>query len=285
MSVSSVSTWRFVGVGLGVVALLASVAPTALAQEAELAPIEKPWSNEAELSFISTSGNSGSTTLAVADRFVFNLAYAELRIRGDYFKTTARRDTFTNIGGGVVRESDTTTTSERSTIEAQFRQNLTGQVFWYLLGSWYRNQPAGIDARMLGSGGIGYRLIENSSTVIVGEVGIGVTREELTNGFDNSFADLRAFGSIRQRLSDAAELEIWAEALDSVENSDDLRISAHASLTSKLVGKLAMRVWWDIQYDKLPPVILINVNPDEPAALYALDTSDRTVGASLVLDF
>ena len=268
-------------------ALSMLLVPAASAQEEGAAePDEaKAWSNSAELGYINTSGNTGTTTLSFGDRFTYNFTYSEFRLRLEFFKATTRNDTLTNVGGGVQLTQETVTTAERYVAEARFRQNLTGEVFWYGLGSWYRNTPSGIDARYIANGGVGYRFVENTNTTFDGEIGIGLTREDQVTDFSESFLDARAYASLRQKLGEGSELLLWGDFMDNLQNTNDLRINARAEVTAQIIGKLALRAWWEMYFDNEPVSVLVDVDPDQPPALYTLRTTDRTLGISLVMSF
>lgn len=278
--------WRRAAIVLAVVGALLPAGQTAWAQEENGGPqTDKNWSNEAELGYINTSGNSATTSLSFGNRFTYNFTYAELTFKVDLFRATARQETLTNVGGGVRVDSETRTTGERYRAELKYRQNIVGELFWFGIGSWYRNRPAGLDTRWLSGAGFGTRLLNNDRTVLSVEFGGGLTREERLDGVEDTFVDLRAYAAWDQKLGASADISVWSEALLDIQHAENLRINSHAEVTSHLTGRLSMRLWWDVQFDNDPTAIVVATNPDEPPALHAFRTTDRTLGVSLVVDF
>lgn len=268
---------------MGVCALFSLLlASPALAQEEAEEPA-KPWTNEAELAFVNTSGNSAASTFAFGNRFAYNWTYSEFRFVVDFYRATARQRFLFNEGGGVRQELVTETTAERYELAAQYRQNFVGQVFWYLKGGWFRNQPAGIDSRYNGNGGVGYRFLEDDVTTLVGEFGIGATREQQVQGEAMTFADIRGAFEWKQKVTDTTNFELASEALWNLSNTDDLRINAIAAATVSVSSKIALRVSYDLRFDNDPAMVLVDTVPEEPPALFTLKTTDRTLAAALVV--
>lgn len=247
--------------------------------------VKRPWMNEGELMFVNTSGNSASTNFAIRDKFTYNFTYAELILGIDFIRATARNTDLYNEGGGVRQVLTTVTTTEQYEARAKYRQNFLDQVFWYALGSWYANDPAGISSRLSGGGGVGYRFVENDSTKLVGELGLALTNESQTGGFSDTYIDARAYGEWRQRLSGTADLSLDAEFIDNLQNTKQLRINTRLAVTATMTKILALRASWDMKFNNDPPSLLVDTNPDEVPAYFQLKTTDRVLGASLVFTF
>lgn len=256
--------------------------PVAAEGEAEL---EKNWSNEGDLAWVNTSGNASATTFAFSDTLTYNWTYSELILHGEYFKATAREEQRFNEGGEVRQVLETKTTAERLDFGGKYRQNILDQMFWYAMGNYYRNQPSGIDSRLFANGGVGYRFMETPKTLLVGELGLGVTRENRVGQDGETFVDARAYMQWKQTVTDTTDVEISAEFMDNLQNTSQLRINSNAAVTTRISSVFALRLTWDLRFNNDPPVLLIDTNPDEPAAPFQLKTSDRTFAASVVFTF
>jgi putative salt-induced outer membrane protein YdiY len=268
---------------LGLVVAAPAVAQEAVTEEATEEEIPKNWSNEGNFAWINTSGNGASSSFGFSNTFKYNWTYSELILFGDIFKATARTEERFNEGGGVRQVLTTTTTAERYDFRAKFRQNILENLFWYALGGYYRNRPAGIDSRWLSSAGVGYRFLETPTTTLVGEIGLGVTRENPVGADGDTFIDMRANGEWQQRVSDSTNFSLYSEFLLNLQNTKQLRINSGAALTTAINSKLALRLAWDMRFNNDPPTIFVDTNPNEPAAPFQLKTSDRTLAASFVL--
>lgn len=267
---------------------LLAAAPIAAQEEAaveEEATVEKNWSNEGSLSWVNTSGNAATTTFALADTFKYNWTYSEFVFSGEYFRATARNEERFNEGGGVRQVFTTETTAKYLDLNATFRQNILSQMYWYAMGSYFQNQPAGIDSRLFANGGVGTRFIEDGRTLLLGEIGVGVTRENPVEGAGDTFLDARAYVEFSHQVNDNTKIELSSEFMDNLQNTDQLRINAHAGVTAQMSALFALRVSWDLRFNNAPPFVLVDTNPEEDPVPFQLKTSDRTLGASLVFTF
>jgi putative salt-induced outer membrane protein YdiY len=267
------------------------VAPPIAAQEAteeaaaEEAEVEKNWSNEGSLAWVNTSGNAATTTFAITDTFKYNWTYSEFVFNGEYFRATARNEERFNEGGGVRQVFTTETTAKYLDLNGTFRQNILNQMYWYGMGSYFQNRPAGIDSRLFANGGVGNRFIENSTTLLLGEIGLGVTRENPVDTDGDTFLDARAYVEFGHQINDNTKIELSSEFMDNLQNVDQLRINAHAGVTAQMSSVFALRVSWDLRFNNAPPFVIVDTNPDEEPVPFQLKTSDRTLAASLVFTF
>lgn len=273
-----------------VAAVLLTGAPSAALAQEEVEPAEvvaptKPWSNEAQLALVDTAGNSSSRTFAVANRFTYNWTYSELILTAELFRQSSESRVLVNEAGGVREDVVERVDAERYEAGAKFRQNLLDELFWYGLASWYQNEPAGVDSRLNFNGGLGYRFLETADSLVAGELGAGMVREELAGGPSDSFVDGRAYLEVRHRFSESAAFQTEVEVLDNLQDTADLRLNAKASVTADLTDIFALRVGWDLKYDNRPAVLVVGSNPEAPPAPFVFDKTDRTLSASLVVSF
>lgn len=252
---------------------------------AEETEVQKNWSNEGSLAWVNTSGNAATTTFALSDTFRYNWTYSEFVFNGEYFRSTARNEERFNEGGNVRQVFTTETTAKYLDLNATFRQNILDQMYWYAMGSYFQNQPAGIDSRLFGNGGVGTRFIEDDRTLLLGEIGLGVTRENRVEGEGDTFLDARLYAEFSHQINDNTRIELSSEFMDNLQNTDELRINAHAGVTAQMSSLFALRVSWDLRFNNVPPFVLVDTNPDEDPVPFQLKTSDRTLGASLVFTF
>lgn len=276
---------KITGIGVWVAAVSLLGAAPVSAQEAEEPEELKPWSNEAQLSLADSAGNASSRTFAISDRFTYNWTYAELVVSFELFRQSSEQRVLVNEIDGVREELIDQVSAERYEAEGKYRQNVLDELFWFVQGGWYQNRPAGVDQRLGAHAGVGYRFLENTTTLVAGEIGPGVVREELVDAGADTFADARAFLELRHEFNDNASLDSQVEVRDNIQDTDDLRITAGVAVTSQMNDTFALRVGWDLRYDRQPPVIVVDSNPDAPPGAFVFDTTDRTLTASLVVSF
>lgn len=272
------------GYAVGMCALALLTATPALAQEETPPADTKPWSNEAQIALVDTAGNASSRTFAVANRFTYNWTYSELILTLELFRATSGARVLENTADGVAVSFVDKVDSERYEAAGKYRMNIVDELFWYAGAGWFRNRPAGIESRTNVGGGVGYRFVENDSTLVAGEAGLGLDRETPVEGDVDTFAAARAFLEARHRFSENGRFNLGLEAIDNLQDTSDLRINATAAVTSQLTDAFALRVVWDLKYDNQPATQVVTGN-GFPPALFEFDKTDRTLSASLVLSF
>lgn len=282
---------RRVGAGL-LVALVATLGASALqAQEAatppEMPPADedapKPWSNEAELSYVKTGGNTSASTFALSNRFAYNFTYSEFLLTADLLRASTTRRTVTNVDGGVAIDEESEPSAERYEVSAAYRQNILDEMFWYARAGWYRNPFSGVDARFTGGGGVGYRFVETEQTLFVGELGLAVTNEALVDADGETFIDLRGALESRFTITDTTDFNFLVEAWDDLQNTSNLRLKLDTSITTAISNVFALRVGYLLDFRNEPVTQIIDVNPDAPPAPFTFGKTDSTIGVSLVV--
>ncbi|MCZ6651140.1 MAG: DUF481 domain-containing protein [Acidobacteria bacterium] len=117
------------------------------------------WSDEAELSLVSTSGNAESSTLGFRNTLIRAWESSTLEIRAGGIR--AESDTITRVAIGTPGDfseqetSESEVTAENYYLNGKYGRQFSEELFWYAGGGWERNRPAGIDDRYLVEGGMG----------------------------------------------------------------------------------------------------------------------------------
>ncbi|HHN75188.1 MAG TPA: DUF481 domain-containing protein [Acidobacteria bacterium] len=268
---------------LGLVLVLAVA--SAPAEEAE-----KDWSNTAEFAAVITGGNSQTTTLSIKDTFKKTYANGELTVGMVALKAKQTDSNPRNSGGNLIVDEITKTNAEYYSLEGKYRGQIREGFFWYAGGGWERNKPAGLDNRLNAGGGLGYSILKNATSELSGELGVSYVDESylagtLPDGAD--YLNTRAFIGYTRKLSSTATFDTSAEFLQNMEDSDDLRVNAEASVTASLTSKLALKVGYSIKYDKSPVTTLLTdpADPLAPPVLFEFDDTDTIFAASLVINY
>ncbi len=267
-------------------------APTAQAQEivedgATEQPEEtvKPWSNEAEASYVKTGGNSSASTLALSNRFAYNFTYSELLFDVEFMRAATTTVLRSNVDGELVEEELSETSAERYEVAGSFRQNILNDVFWYARGDWYRNRFAGVSSRTTGGGGVGYRFVETPTTLFVGELGLGITKESLTNDTGDTFVDIRAALEGRFKITQSTDFDFFVSAADNIQNTKNLRVKFNAAVSVAVSNTLALRVGYLLDYRNDPVVQIIEGDEGVPPVSFTRGKTDSMFLVSLVVKF
>ena len=284
------SLWMLVSAAL-LVALLGAGVIAAQEEEEK----EKNWSNKTEFGLTSTSGNSETTNLSLGNKYKRNWTKAELVFDLMAIKNESVVNTYTGSAGNEVLQERTDTTAETYALGLAYRRNITGRLFWYANGRWFRNVPAGLLDRYRAGAGVGYTLIEAKKHIVIGELGAtysddtksveGLTSNEAS--FTYSSATL--LFAYNFKISDTAELSSDADWFYDVEESQNWQANWVTSLTASLTSQLALKITYSVVYDNLPADIPIPPGPGaDPGAGsigFPAEKTDTFLTASVVLNF
>lgn len=265
------------------VASLAGLAAAARAEE----PV-RPWTNTAELAAILTSGNSQTRNFALSNKFEYKWSEAELSILAAALRASNTNRSFENSDGALVTTETTETSAEAYSLDGKYRRNIREEFFWYAGAGWLQNRPTGIDSRIYGGGGIGYRFLKDDVQTLVGELGADYTDESRVFGGSASFAGARAFLGYERALSETAKFSSDLEILENLDDTEDLRAKWASAVTASLSTRTALKVGFTVLYDRQPVVRTVTdtVGPVfGPDLLVPFEKTDTILSASLVVNF
>lgn len=265
--------------------LIAVAALASIAAAAAEAPA-RPWTDAAEVGVILTSGNSQSTNFAAANKYAYTWENAEFVSNAAALRAESRPKPKNT--DGVVTEPAKETTAESYLLDGKYRRTVRDGFFWYALASWNRNRFQGIDSRLSGGGGVGYRLFERERSKLAGEVGFDYTKEDPLEGDSRNFAGARAFVGYERKIGGSSKFGQEVEVLENLKDTEDLRAKSVSALTASLTSKLALKLSYTILYDKQPAEeTLPDENPtngDTPIPR-EFDKVDTILTATLVVNF
>ncbi len=193
------------------------------------------YSGEAELGFVSTGGNTETSTL--------NLKAKLAREMGGW-KHAAKAEVLSAKNDGV-------TSAERYAAALQTRRELGDRAYVYGLVDGVRDRFSGIPYLLSESVGLGYALLRGGKLTMDGEAGLGA-RQSKPRGEDvGTDMVLRLNLAAGYALSDTAQLteDLSVEAGES--NTITKSITA---LSAQVMGNLSMKVSFTVQnISEVPP--------------------------------
>jgi len=222
----------------GIVLLVfATALETTRAEEPPPEEPKRPWTDTAEFSLINTTGNSRTSNVALANKFIYKWERADLTVDA----------------AALRAETDGEKTAEAYSLANKYRRDITDRFLWYGLAGWSRNEFAGFTDRYTGGAGVGYRFMKPEPHSLVGELGLNYTDEHRVEpNPDDSWTEARAFLGYAYTISATAKLEAELEAFENLEESSDWRGRALTSLTAALTQKLALKASYRVIYDHEP---------------------------------
>ena len=216
------------------VMVAALAAPVSLMAQAPEEP-ESPWSGNATLGYLATSGNTETSTLNTG----FEVGYT--KGKWDHL-LTAR---------AINSSEDNVTTAESYALGWKSERNLTDQDFLFGRLSLIDDSFGGYATQFSQTVGYGRRLINTDKHKLNAEIGGGARQSELQDGTSANETVLRGGLYYKWHFSETAEFrqDLTAEGGD----LNTLVISVTA-LSAQLVGDLALVASYTIKHNTdVPP--------------------------------
>jgi putative salt-induced outer membrane protein YdiY len=264
-------------------------------------PVEKKlgWFDAAELSFVSTSGNSNSTTLGFRNETKRVWSDAELLVEiGSVYSEARPSERFgvgaTGEGNFSVEQGPHETDTNRLYGKAGYGRDLNPFLFWNVAGDAERNPPAGIDYRYTVGAGLGNNWVRQEKVKFRTTYNITYTNENFTNGDSQDFPGFRLGYNYENKLTPTTLFESNLLFDDSFDDFSDHRTDWYNAVTVSMTQKIALKVGYRILYRNIPPLEEIKIydaNPyDGPANEVGTDqvekeNLDTNFTTSLVFNF
>ena len=261
--------------------VLTAVQGVARAQDAE--EYEKPWSNVADLSLVAAGGNAEVLTWALSDKFTYGWTNQEITLRVSALKTRTTVRNLSNVSGSVQVDKATETTAEEYFAAGHFRQRIVNGLYAYTIGSWYRNELAGIRNRAGVSLGVGYLIFETDRHFLTAELGGDWTNEEqlqLTRDWFGAQAILDYAFTFTETTTFDWDLAV----LPNLEDTEDLRVNTVLALTSAISSVFALKVSYTVLFDNQPVRVLLEGTVPGEDAFFDFEKVDQRLAASLVMN-
>ncbi len=206
--------------------LVAQEAPAPAAPAAPAAPVG--WAYEADLDLGGRSGRENGTSLSAGVRAEHETAGVD--------KTLAS-----------LRGNSTTTGAEKSADDllgkASYERTLAKATFWYVRADAGYDRVRDLDLIALGTGGLGYRLVDDAKGNFDVRAGLGYRIEETDTGPEDTKAAALDLGLAFERDLAWGKLRIGVDAVPSLEDFADVTIRHESSFEFLLKDSpLALRV-------------------------------------------
>lgn len=217
--------------------LAAVEAEAETAQEAEIrsAGLFDNWAGQGELGAFRSTGNTSNTGITAGVTLE--------RVGIDWrHKLTALAD---------FQRTNGVTTREQFLAAYEVNYDVSDRLFIYGLAQYERDRFQGFSARYSGSGGVGYRVIDEDDIQLSLKAGPAYRQTEFTNGgSDSSIAGLAGLDFDWQI---AENLKLTEDASAFVQSGNSTLVST-TGLTAKLGGGFSASVSYTLEHDTAPPL-------------------------------
>ncbi len=229
------------------------------ADETEEKEKEKSWSDEAELSYVTTGGNSEVQTLAAKNRY--KLGFAE-----DF--------TFLWKLEALRGKTDGVLTAERYFTDLRLEYAFDHAYVYGSTGR-LRDTFAGLRSRTHRSGGIGYKLLDGPASFLKLEAGVNDVEEVYTDSGlnpDRQSTEGRLFGEYAYAFTKKNKFTQSLEFLQDTKDSKRYRANSETALIAALNDRFSIKLSYELRYNRSPV-------PD------TLRRTDRVLSTALVANF
>lgn len=216
------------------------------------------WTNATELSYVSTSGNSSSSTFGLKgtleaedDPNQIKLEFGGVRAASS---TTSRRAVGTVSDFEIIETERSETTAESYFARGRYDREF-GVGFGFTGAGWDRNTFSGIQNRFQLVGGLGRTFVDGEGARLKADVGLTYTIQkdvEPAPDANESFGGWRVSVDAMRAISTNAQLNSELVLNNSLEDTDDLRADWLNSLSVSINAGLALKTSVQLLWDNVP---------------------------------
>ena len=218
---------------------------------------EKRWTDEAELSFVDTGGNTDVTSLSAKNLLKYEFTE---KLQGAWKV------------GALYGESDGEKNAESYFTELRLDYQFTERLYYYATGGGMQDEFAGIDSRYYLGPGVGYKFLSGPKHFLAGEAGLNYAKEEYTDDTDKDYLEGRAFAKYEYAFTEKNRFSQSAEFLYDFEDSENYNVNSETAVISALSDYLSLKASYVIKYDNQPV-------PE------TLEETDTILAVTLVVNF
>lgn len=214
-----------------------------------------PWTDQAELSYVDTGGNTETTSLS-----------ARNTLKGPL----SEKLILTWSLSGLLAETDGVTTGEQYFTEFRLDYAISDRFYTFGLANWRQDEFAGLENRVSLGLGAGYKFLYGPVHELSGEAGLNQVTEDFTDGTDSDHLSVRFFGGYGWNMSEYARFTQTMEYLTDPDDNNNYQAKTETAFISTLSDILSLKTSYDMQYDNDPPA--------------ATEKTDTRLGITLILN-
>lgn len=206
-----------------------------LAQSEPAAEVEGPWSGSASLGYLSTSGNTETTSFNTS----FGVGYA----MNDWKHAL--------MGRALGSDQNDISTAEAYQIGWQSDYNFTETDFIFGTVDWRKDRFSGVDEQLTEAIGYGRRILNTPKHLLNVGIGVGHRSADLADGTSESGAIGRASLDYNWLISETSGFD---QNIIIESGSDNTYIESVSALRARLIGDFALVVSYTIKHNSDVPV-------------------------------
>ena len=223
--------------------------------------VPPPSEFNADLGFVSVSGNTSVTTLSLGEKWIRRISRWE----------------FKQDLAAVYGKTDGTETSNLWRASVRGDYGLGAKLALYARTAFDRNKFAGVKSRFAEGVGLVAKVRATDIDQLNVEGGFELTQQDNLDGTNDSFSSLRAASTWKHMFSATAYFFQGVEWLPNLDDSEDYRINSETSVVAPLSTRVAMKASYQLRFDNLPSLNAAGTAP--------LRKSDRILSTGIQVTF
>jgi putative salt-induced outer membrane protein len=220
-----------------------------------------PSEFNADLGFVSVSGNTSVTTLSFGEKWIRRIA----------------RWQFLQEVTAVYGRTDGAETSNSWRTSLRGDYGIGSNFALYARAAFDRNKYAGIKSRFGEGLGVVAKLIVSDVDQLNLESGFEQTQQRNLDGTSDGFSSLRAASSWKHKFGASAYVFQGLEFLPNLNHGDDYRINSETTIVAPLSSHVAMKASYQFRFDNMPSL--------NAGGTIALQKSDRILSTGIQVTF
>ncbi len=216
-------------------AIVSLLSGAAYAQAGSAAAEGGPWSGTASLGFLSTSGNTNTTSYNTA----FKISYA--------------KNKWTHAFDAAANGADESDTATAEAYQADWKSSYDVSEHNYLFGlvAWRKDRFSGVSEQLSESIGYGRRIIDTPAHLLNAEIGAGYRDADLSDNTSESGAIGRLGLDYKWTFSETSN---FAQNIAVEAGSDNTYIESISAVRAKLLGDFAIVFSYTVRHNTDVPV-------------------------------
>ena len=218
---------------------------------------DKAITNEAELSYLDTKGNTETITFKAKNTLNWAI--------------TDKTDLIWELGG-LYGENDGDKNAEKYNTEVKGNYAFTKKFYGSLIGGWLKDEFAGIDAKYYMGPSCGYKILAGPKHKLTAEAGVDYVAEEYTDDTDEDFFQGKVEGKYAWVFSEKNKFTQKVKYAVDFEDGDNYQVDSETALVCALNSSMSLKAAYEVKYNNAPV-------PD------TLDNTDTTISTTLIINY
>ncbi|MFQ5877977.1 MAG: DUF481 domain-containing protein [Acidobacteriota bacterium] len=205
-----------------------------------------------------TGGNARANTLGLNNSLAGRWGRSSFTLRTEAVRAASATDGRFAVGTTsdfAVVQPRSEVTAERYFIRAEYSRTVAGRLSWSCAGSWERNRPSGIEARLIASGGLGNTWYDREDLRLISRYALTYTDEtQVARSGDgsDSFAGIRASLDLERAFGRRSRYELALVLDGNLDETADYRADLVNSVSVAMTDRLSLKVGLKLLYDNRP---------------------------------